>query len=161
LENLQGLKRNADLRPLYFILVTLLVTCKQPPQKEGKGGEILKEGEALIEIKGHRLIVELKVKESERMMGMMYRDFLPENRGMLFVYDREDYLSFWMKNTPIPLSIAFINSDKVIVDIQDMEPFTLNPHISKKPALYALEVNRGWFKKRGIGIGDTVHFIKF
>jgi hypothetical protein len=66
-------------------------------------------------------------------------------------------LSFWMKNTRIPLSIAFIDQQGRIVDIQDMEPFSLRTRVSARPAQYALEVNQGWFKKNGIDVGDSVH----
>ncbi len=89
----------------------------------------------------------------------MYRDSLPENHGMLFVFDREQPLAFWMKNTKIPLSIAFLNKDFVIVDIQDMEPFSEKTHISAVPAMYALEVNQGFFRKHGIEVGDTLKFV--
>ena len=90
----------------------------------------------------------------------MHRKDLPSDQGMLFVYFRETELSFWMKNTYIPLSVAFINSDGVIVDIQHMEPETTTSHKSKKPALYALETNKGWFKKHGIKEGDRVKGIE-
>jgi uncharacterized membrane protein (UPF0127 family) len=75
---------------------------------------------------------------------------------MLFVYEREGMLSFWMKNTRLPLSIAFIDKNGRIVDIQDMQPFSLESHISAYPARYALEMNRGWFAKEGIKVGDLV-----
>ncbi len=114
---------------------------------------------AKVVIGNDTLFVEVAVTEEERALGLMYREFLPENSGMLFIFEDEDYLSFWMKNTMIPLSIAFIDSDGVIVDIQDMEPYTTTPHISKKPARYALEVNQGWFKKHGVKVGDRVKFI--
>ena len=114
---------------------------------------------ARVVIGNDTLFVEVAVTEEERALGLMYREFLPENGGMLFIFEDEDYLSFWMKNTMIPLSIAFINSDGVIVDIQDMEPFTTTPHVSKKPARFALEVNQGWFKKHGVKVGDRVKFI--
>jgi len=114
---------------------------------------------ARVVIGNDTLFVEVAVTEEERALGLMYREFLPENGGMLFIFEDEDYLSFWMKNTMIPLSIAFINSDGVIVDIQDMEPYTTTPHVSKKPAQFALEVNQGWFKKHGVKVGDRVKFI--
>jgi uncharacterized membrane protein (UPF0127 family) len=79
-----------------------------------------------------------------------------KDEGMLFVYERQDWLSFWMKNTPLPLSIAFIDKDGKIVDIQDMESFSLDTHTSAYPARYALEMNRGWFAKEGIKAGDLV-----
>ena len=89
----------------------------------------------------------------------MHRKELPSDQGMLFVYFRETELSFWMKNTYIPLSIAFINADGVIVDIQQMEPEKTDSHKSKKPALYALEANKGWFNERDIKVGDRIEGI--
>ncbi len=114
---------------------------------------------AKVVIKTDTLSVEVAVTPQEREIGLMFREFLPENSGMLFIFQEESRLSFWMKNTFIPLSIAFIDSNGVIVDIQDMEPMTTKSHISKFPAKFALEVNKGWFKKRQISVGDTVKFI--
>lgn len=109
-----------------------------------------------LTIQGKKLQVEVARSEQEKSRGLMFRKKLGENEGMLFVYGEEEILSFWMKNTPIPLSIAFINKSGRIVDIQDMEPFSLKTHVSAYPAQFALEVNRGWFKQNGIGIGAVV-----
>ncbi len=86
----------------------------------------------------------------------MYRTALAENRGMLFVFAKEQRLSFWMKNTLIPLSIAYIDAQGRIVDIQDMKPLDDDPpdYVSAEPAKYALEVNRGFFEERGVKVGD-------
>lgn len=95
--------------------------------------------------------------EEEKAKGLMFREKLGKNEGMLFVYEQEEILSFWMKNTRIPLSIGFIAKNGKIVDIQDMQPFSLQSHVSARPAQYALEVNQGWFKRNGIQVGDFVH----
>ncbi len=100
--------------------------------------------------------VEVADTEEERQMGLMGRDALAEDAGMLFVFDAEQQLSFWMKDTLIPLSIAYIDSEGRIVDIQDMQPLDETPHLSAAPAQYALEVNQGFFGARGIQVGDTV-----
>ncbi len=94
----------------------------------------------------------------QQSRGLMYRRELGKNAGMLFVYESEKTLGFWMKNTFVPLSIAFLDADGVIVDIQDMQPQSRKSHRSAKPALYALEVNQGWFAERGIGVGDKATF---
>jgi uncharacterized membrane protein (UPF0127 family) len=88
----------------------------------------------------------------------MGRTELGENRGMLFVFEEEQRLSFWMKDTHIPLSIAYIDSEGRIVDIQDMKPLDdeLPDYTSSEPARYALEVNRGFFEERGVEVGDKV-----
>jgi len=94
--------------------------------------------------------------EEERSEGLKYRDSLPKESGMLFIFEREGIYPFWMKDTKIPLDIAFINKAGVIIDIQSMEPFSTLPHSPSLPFLYALEVNRGFFQEKGIEIGDTV-----
>jgi uncharacterized protein len=100
--------------------------------------------------------VEIADDASERARGLMHRAALAENRGMLFVFPREERLSFWMKNTLIPLSIAFVDSEGRIVDIQDMKPLDDDPpsYVSAEPAQYALEVNQGFFEERGVEVGD-------
>jgi uncharacterized membrane protein (UPF0127 family) len=92
----------------------------------------------------------------ERARGLMYRTALAENRGMLFVFPDQERHSLYMKNTLIPLSVAFIDSKGRIVDIQDMKPLDddLPHYVSAKPARYALEVNEGFFEERGIKVGD-------
>jgi uncharacterized membrane protein (UPF0127 family) len=102
--------------------------------------------------------VEVADNPFERARGLMYRTALGVNRGMLFIYPEEERLSFWMRNTLIPLSIAFIDSERRIVDIQDMKPLDDEPpsYVSTDPAQYALEVNRGFFERRGVQVGDRV-----
>ena len=101
----------------------------------------------------HTLQLELARSESEQQRGLMYRRELPENQGMLFIFQQEQPLGFWMRNTLLPLSIAFLDKNLHIVDIQDMQPRDETVHVSAKPALYALEMNQGWFRKRGIAAG--------
>ncbi len=105
---------------------------------------------------GDTLWVEIAYTPESQVQGLMYRDSLPENRGMLFVYPESQPLVFWMKNTRIPLDIAFADEYGVIVDIQQMEPMSLEPHRSPEPVRYALEVNRGWFQRHGVTVGDTL-----
>ena len=88
----------------------------------------------------------------------MYRKSLDADKGMLFVYDKVQIVYFWMKNTSIPLSIAYINNSGLITEINDLEPFSLKVDRSSNPVLYALEVNRGFFKRNGIKVGDSVRF---
>ena len=107
-------------------------------------------------IKDKKIFVEIARTEKEKAQGLMFRSKLAENEGMLFIYEQEEILSFWMKNTFIPLSIAFIDGHGQIIDIQDMQPFSLDTHRSARPAQYALEVNKGWFQKNGIKVGDVV-----
>jgi uncharacterized membrane protein (UPF0127 family) len=100
--------------------------------------------------------VEIADDASETERGLMGRTELGENRGMLFVFEEEHKLTFWMKDTRIPLSIAFIDAEGRIVDIQDMKPLDdeLPNYTSAEPARYALEVNRGFFDERGVEVED-------
>jgi uncharacterized membrane protein (UPF0127 family) len=100
--------------------------------------------------------VEIADSPDELARGLMGRTTLGENRGMLFVFPDEELRSFWMKNTLIPLSIAYMDSDGRIVDLQDMKPLDDDPpnYVSTEPAKYALEVNQGFFKERGVKVGD-------
>jgi uncharacterized membrane protein (UPF0127 family) len=109
-----------------------------------------------IKIRDKTLMVEIADTPEKRQIGLMYRKNLGENEGMLFIFFEEDFHSFWMKNTLIPLSIAFIKEDGTIVQIEDMEPETETTHPSKFPAKYALEVNKGWFKENNITAGDKI-----
>jgi uncharacterized membrane protein (UPF0127 family) len=112
----------------------------------------------IIDSAGEMVPVEVEIAdtEAERQTGLMGRTVLPQDAGMLFVFEGEQPLSFWMKDTFIPLSIAYIDAQGRIVDIQDMQPLDEIPHLSASPAQYALEVNQGFFEDRGITVGDTV-----
>ena len=100
--------------------------------------------------------VEIADTDDERQTGLMGRTALAADAGMLFVFGQEQPLSFWMKNTLIPLSIAYIDDRGTIVDIQDMEPLDETSHPSAAPARYALEVNQGFFEEHGIRVGDRL-----
>lgn len=102
---------------------------------------------------------EIADDDAERQRGLMGRTALGKDRGMLFVFDGEQVLSFWMKDTLIPLSIAYMDSKGRIVDIQDMTPRDDEPphYVSAEPAQYALEVNRGFFDERGVEVGDRAY----
>ena len=102
------------------------------------------------------LTVEVADEEAERSVGLMYRDRLSRDAGMLFVYPDALERRFWMKNTRIPLSIAFIDADGRIVSIADMMPMDTNTTPSGAPAQYALEMNIGWFARHGVRVGDPI-----
>jgi len=111
-------------------------------------------------IKEKEIRVEVARTPGERAEGLMNRKHLEKEDGMLFIFEEEGYHSFWMKNTLIPLSIAFIDKEGRIVKITDMKPLTLDSHPPPRPVLYALEMNQGWFAKNGIKAGDVVRFSK-
>lgn len=133
-----------------LLLLTTLLSCKSQklPVKDVK----------IIRQDGSEFIVkaEIAVKAEDRNRGFMERKNIPDGTGMLFIFDRDQLLSFWMKNTPHPLSIAYIDSKGKIRNIFDMNPYSTDSIISTVSVRYALEVPQGWYKKNGITEGDTV-----
>ncbi|MGO8989620.1 MAG: DUF192 domain-containing protein [bacterium] len=111
-------------------------------------------------IHGKEIWVEVAKTPEERNHGLMGRKHLGKDEGMLFIFETEDYHGFWMKDTIVPLSIAFIDKDGRIVSITNMRPQTLDSHLPPTPVLYALEMNKGWFSSHGIKTGDVVRFSK-
>ena len=109
-----------------------------------------------VKVAGHELKVEVAENEPQREQGLMYRKSLGRNEGMLFLFDEPAYHSMWMKNTLIPLSVAFIDAKGEILNIVDMEPQTLDSHMAAGPAVYAIEANKGWFADKKIKAGDKV-----
>ncbi len=111
---------------------------------------------ATLDVDGHRITVELADTEESRKLGLMHRDRLGKDTGMLFVYPDSAVRNFWMKDTRIPLSIAFISRSGEIVRIDDMDPFDTGRVSSLAPVPYALEMNRGWFAAHGVTAGDEI-----
>jgi uncharacterized protein len=109
-----------------------------------------------LDINGHALRVTVARTPAERSMGLMFATKLGKDDGMLFLYPEAAISAMWMKNTNVPLSVAFLDEQGVIINIEDMRPQTLDAHASKRPAKYSIETNLGWFKQRGIGPGVKV-----
>jgi uncharacterized membrane protein (UPF0127 family) len=133
---------------LAFILIFLSVMTLACPLELPAG---------TISIKGHSLAVELATTPKARGCGLSNRDKLPGNHGMLFIYPTLGPRTFWMKDTHIPLDIAFLDDSGLILSIQHMTPMqTDERYRSLQSVRYALEVNQGWFAEYGIGVGDIV-----
>ena len=109
-----------------------------------------------VKVGPHPLKVEVAASDAEREKGLMFRKSMGRNDGMLFVFDEPAYHAMWMKNTLIPLSVAFIDRDGVILNVLDMEPQTLDSHQAAGPAIYAIETNAGWFAEHRVKPGDRV-----
>ena len=109
-----------------------------------------------LTINSHRLVAEIAATVETRTVGLMHRFSLKPDHGMVFVFNAPQPLTFWMKNTFVPLSIAYIGGDGKILNIDDMAPQTETGHSSQGLALYALEMKKGWFAERGIGAGSRV-----
>lgn len=112
----------------------------------------------VITLGGIDVEVEIADDSESRRTGLMNRKSMPEDAGMLFIFESDQKLSFWMKNTLIPLSIAYISAEGEIMEIYDMKPESLRPVESINSVRYALEMNQGWFSRKGIDVGDYMHF---
>ncbi|MEO5699417.1 MAG: DUF192 domain-containing protein [Casimicrobiaceae bacterium] len=104
----------------------------------------------------HRIAAEVATTPEQRSTGLMNRFSLRPDTGMIFVFPRAEPQGFWMKNTYVPLSIAFIDGEGRIVNIEDMTPLTETTHWSRGPAQFALEMRKGWFREHGVGAGERV-----
>jgi uncharacterized membrane protein (UPF0127 family) len=109
-----------------------------------------------LKVAGHALKVEIAATDPQREKGLMFRRDMPRNDGMVFIFDEPAYHAMWMKNTLIPLSVAFVDREGTILNIEDMEPQTLDSHQAAGPATYAIETNKGWYAERRIKAGDKV-----
>ncbi len=107
-----------------------------------------------LEIEDYRLQTELAVTPQERAQGLMHRASLADDAAMLFVFQEAQQQCFWMRNTLIPLTIAFLDDRGTILQVSDMTPLSLDSHCSEHAVRLAVEVNQGWFAARGLGVGD-------
>jgi len=140
------------LRPLLLaVSITLLASCAEEPPAEQKGLLVP------IAVGDAELRVEIVANRQAMARGLMFRDSLPTGQGMLFVYRQQTRLSFWMKNTTIPLDIGFFTPDGVLREIYPLYPLDENAVKSARDdLLYALEVNQGWFAEHGVKPGDKL-----
>lgn len=109
-----------------------------------------------LNVRFFQITAEIAKTPNQRTKGLMGRQSLPPSHGMLFVFEQAEQQCFWMRNTPLPLTIAFIADDGKIVNFADMTPFSEQAHCSAQPVRYALEMEQGWFKKRGVLVGDPI-----
>ena len=140
--------------PLALLLIlAVALTVSACPKTSEAGLPMMK-----MTIGDETIRVEVASTDAQRGRGLMYRRDMKANRGMLFVYPTRTNLSFWMKNTFLPLTIAFIADDGTIVHLEDMAPQTTESHRSPKRVRYALEMNQGWFETNGIEVGAKAVF---
>jgi uncharacterized protein len=105
----------------------------------------------------HQIDAQVAQTIEQRMIGLMFRKEMPQHEGMLFVFEQPSQQCFWMKNTLLPLSVAFIADDGTVVNTDEMKPQTLESHCSDQPVRYVLEMNQGWFAKKGIKPGAKLN----
>ncbi len=133
---------------LFLILGLLGLSCSSGPKSDLPIVNLT--------IDGHEAVVEVANTEPTRMTGLMFRRDMGKDNGMLFVFSDAQSRAFWMKNTLIPLSIAFIDASGKILNVLEMPPLTEQSFLSAGPAKYALEMNTGWYEKLGIKAGDSI-----
>ncbi|WP_422199555.1 DUF192 domain-containing protein [Aquabacterium sp.] len=109
----------------------------------------------------HIIKAEVALTPEQHQIGLMHRTSMGANEGMLFVFDRPGQQCFWMKNTLIPLQIAFVADDGTVVNLAEMKPHSLDSHCSTRPVRFVLEMNTGWFSKRGIKPGAQLRGEQF
>ena len=143
------------LIPLFLILIPALFSCAEKRKYNLPVRTlIINTDSGSVEVQA-----ELAVKAEERNYGFMNRKNIPDGTGMLFIFEKDQMLNFWMKNTPHPLSIAYIDAAGTISDILDMTPFSETSVPSSRSVRYALEVSQGWFVSQGIKVGHHVQWI--
>ena len=143
------------LRPL-FGLLPLFFCVASAAQEQTQTLPTIRLNAGLYNIQA-----EVAQTPDERATGLMFRKTMPANSGMLFVFEQAATQCFWMKNTLLPLSIAFIADDGSIVSLADMKPQALDSHCSAKPVRFALEMNQGWFAKRHVTVGAKLQGAPF
>lgn len=140
---------NFKLKIITLLFMLMVFACNSDDQ-------IIK-----VKIKNTDFTLEIAQTLAEKRQGLMYRDKMPENHGMLFIYDKAQILSFWMKNTKIALSLAYISDDGTIREIHDLKPFSKKAVTSTYYVQYVLELNKGMFKKLGLKKGDKLDFVPY
>jgi uncharacterized membrane protein (UPF0127 family) len=138
---------------LILPLIAAVIACSDSAEAPGTEEDVMRFTRA-----GHEatLTVEIADTAEERQVGLMNRQSLAEDAGMLFIHEHDTETGYWMENTFVPLSIAFVSAGGVIIDIQDMEPLTQDLHRPDQPYRYAVEANQGWFGDNGVRVGDVV-----
>ncbi len=140
-------------RPLWMASVALVAVTTQTALAQDAPQQL---PAMTLSVGMHRINAEVARTQEQRAIGLMHRKSMPQHAGMIFIFERPEPLCFWMKNTLLPLSIAFLQDDGTILNIEEMKPQTLDSHCSVRPARYALEMNAGWFVKRGLKPGDKI-----
>jgi uncharacterized protein len=137
-----------------IVLAALLVTCVGPALAQASPQSGLPRVKLTAGM--HLIDAQLAKTPEQREIGLMYREKMPAQEGMLFEFEEPGVQCFWMKNTLLPLTAAFVADDGRIVNLADMKPQTTDSHCSKEPVRYVLEMNQGWFTKRGVAAGSRL-----
>ncbi len=157
--------RSGRARPVFFAALLLCAAGTlfpahwaqaDPSASETKAAKTTSLEKITLKLASQTIEVEVADNEQSRSRGLMYRHSMAADDGMLFVFEYPHQPCFWMKNTYLPLSIAFITAQGSISSMHDMQPKSTDTHCPSEPILYALEMNQGWFEKNGLRIGDKI-----
>lgn len=145
-----------------FVLVIAMLACACGGESTTGDGPVLPARAVTVSqgATSQKLTVELALSATEQQQGLMYRQEMPESRGMLFIMDRQMTSGFWMKNTYLPLDIAYLDAEGTVLDIIPGVPLSEEIHRPASPYWNVLEVNRGWFERHDLGIGAKVSIPK-
>jgi uncharacterized membrane protein (UPF0127 family) len=135
---------------LSVCFLCIFLSCVRSPSKKQTLERVV------LSVNGRQLNAEIARTREQRLQGLMYRGRLEWSEGMLFIFRKSQYLSFWMKDTVIPLDIAYLDKNGKVTDIFHMEPYSLVPVRSREKVRYALEVNQGFFRDAGLAVGDRI-----
>ena len=151
---------NSNMKNLKKILTIFLFILVAVPFASCKSKKLPVKTITITRSDGTTITVQAEIaeKEEDRNHGFMERKNISDGTGMLFIFDKDQILSFWMKNTPHPLSIAYIDSRGKIRNLYDMTPFSLTPIKSTSSCRYALEVPQGWYKENNVQVGDIINW---
>ena len=145
---------------LFLLLLPLVILCSKAKISQTDLLPKKTENKIILSIKDRKIEVEVAKTPEKRALGLMYRKSLDWKAGMFFIFEQESKSPFWMKNTYLPLSIAFIDKNDVIIEIFEMTPNQeAILYAPSRPYITALEMNRGWFLENGVKTGDTIYGI--
>lgn len=145
------LRQNPAMKPIFIAVISCVLAWSAPTQAQG--GPQMNLPRTQITAGMYLIDAQVAANPEQRATGLMFRPQMPSGEGMLFVFDAPSEQCFWMKNTLLPLTAAFVADDGTIVNLADMKPQTTTSHCSEKPVRYVLEMNQGWFAQKGIKPG--------
>lgn len=144
------------IKSYYFLLVWLFGTLPQVNAQAADGQPQLNLPRVTLQAGMHRIDAQLAQTSDQRQIGLMFRKEMPRHEGMLFVFEQASQQCFWMRNTKIALTAAFVAEDGTLVNLADMKPMTDDAHCSKLPVRFVLEMNQGWFASKNLKAGDKL-----
>jgi len=142
------------MKPIYSTAVAVLLLV--PALAMGQDEPQTQLPHTTLTVGIHQIDTQVAATSEQREIGLMFRKNMPQHEGMLFVFESPSRLCFWMKNTLLPLTAAFIAEDGTIVNLENMKPLTTDSHCSAKPVRFVLEMNQGWFAKKGVKAGSKI-----